>query len=577
MAIRILDSHVASTIAAGEVVERPSSVVKELVENSLDAGASSISVEIEDGGLKLIRVVDNGDGITSSEARIAVERFATSKIVNGNDLEYLSTLGFRGEALPSIAAVSNMTLVSRTSEEVAGTLLKLNFGEIVIEEPYGSPKGTTVSVERLFSNTPARLKFLKSHSSEAHRVQVVVQRLAFSFPSVSFRVTQDGRRTFSTIGSGDLVDVCSSIYGVKLARDLIRLGQDFESEDTGFRLRVGGLISPPHVNRASRGYINLLINRRWVQNRTLVYAIEQAYRGFLTTRKYPVAIIGLDIPPSDLDVNVHPAKLEVRLSREKEVFSSLERLVRASLISSSPVSHWPGLDTKVKEEFSLAQAPASLGHTRQSSMPVIRQIADDAPKHSQSAEVLSELKILGQLQNTYIVAEGSNGMYLIDQHAAHERVLFEKVWSGFQSNANHIQGLLDPVVLEIPSHLTLGLEMDLEKWNRFGFEIEHFGGNSYLIRGVVDYIANRDVSSILFEILEELDRYPSETPEWVEGLAKSIACHSAVKSGDTMAMDEMLSLAIQLEGTDHPLNCPHGRPTMIRFERAELDRQFGRI
>ena len=492
-------------------------------------------------------------------------------------MEYLSTLGFRGEALPSIAAVSNMTLVSRTSEEIAGILLKLNFGEIVIEEPYGSPKGTTVSVERLFSNTPARLKFLKSHSSEAHRVQVVVQRLAFSFPGVSFRVTQDGRRTFSTTGSGDLMDVCASIYGVKLASELIRLGQDFESEDAGFRLRVGGLISPPHVNRASRAYINLLINRRWVQNRTLVYAIEQAYRGFLTTRKYPVAIIGLDIPPSDLDVNVHPAKLEVRLSREKEVFSSLERLVRASLISSSPVSHWLGLDTKVAGESSFTQSAASLGHTRQPSLPLIGQIADDAPKSSNSAEVLSGLKVLGQLQNTYIVAEGFDGMYLIDQHAAHERVLFEKVWSGFQSNANHIQGLLDPVVLEIPSHLKSGLETDLEKWNRFGFDIEHFGGNSYLIRGVVDYIANRDVSSTLFQILEELDRYPSEAPEWVEGLAKSIACHSAVRSGDTMAMGEMVSLAIQLQDTNHPLNCPHGRPTMIRFERTELDRQFGRI
>ena len=425
MPIRVLPPQQAARIAAGEVVERPASVVKELVDNALDSGARSVTVEIRGGGLELIRVVDDGCGIPPDEAPLAFQRFATSKLPADGSLDSITTLGFRGEALPSIAAVAGVTLVTRTAEHSAGTLVEVTGGEVVRVAPQGNPPGTSVAVRGLFRSVPARLKFLRSASAESARAQTVVQQFALAFPEVRFRVEVEGKGAFTSPGSGSLRDACAAVYGGKLAQSLLEAASEDENDPDSPSIQ--GLISPPDVSRSTRGQISLLVNRRWIQSRALTFALEEAYQGFLMERRHPLAVVHIGVPPQDIDVNVHPSKLEVRFRQEREVFSTLQRAARAALVAQSPV---PTVRVGFQPSGPAGAVPGAGAAAQdvqvQQALSLFAPEGWSAPQAT-PRQVVPTLRVLGQMQSLYIVAEGPGGMYLVDQHAAHERVLYEKV------------------------------------------------------------------------------------------------------------------------------------------------------
>ena len=574
MPIRVLAPQMAARIAAGEVVERPASVVKELVENSLDAGATSVSVEIKGGGLELVRVVDNGEGIPPREVETAFQRFATSKLSGSDDLDSIATLGFRGEALPSIAAVSHVALLTRTAQESAGVLVEVEDGDIVQNVPQGSPTGTAVAISRLFRKVPARLKFLRSPSSESNRVQTVLHQLALAFPQVRFRLEVDGRTTLSTSGSGDLREVCSAIYGPATARTLLEVHGSAAEEASESAIGVDGLVSPPDTTRASRNYIHLLVNHRLVQSRTLAYAIEEAYQGFLMERRHPIALVHLTIPLDEVDVNVHPAKLEVRFHREREVFAALQRAVRGALVSLALVP-------TVRSPFTtpgLSAASSSPRLPGQTSRQALSLFASEevSERSVTPRDVVPSLRVLGQAQNVYIVAEGREGVYLVDQHAAHERVLYERVRKELDERSPQVQGLLEPVMIEAPPHLEEALTTHREEWAGSGFDLEHFGQHSFLLRAVPSHLREADPGSAFLSVMEDVEGNKRGGVEWLDRLASSVACHSAVRAGDTLTHEAMANLLAQLESADQPNTCPHGRPTMVHISSANLEREFGR-
>ncbi len=569
MPIRVLAPQLAARIAAGEVVERPASVVKELVENSLDACATHVSVEVGGGGLEMIRVVDNGEGIPPGEVELALRRFATSKLSTG-DLDRITTLGFRGEALPSIASVSTMALLSRQSDQPGGVLVEAEHGDIVRSVPQASPPGTSVTVRGLFRNVPARLKFVKSASVEASRVRALLHQLALAYPDTAFNLVVDGRRAFSCPGTGDLRDACSAVYGPKTARELLAVA--YPEQPVEGSATVRGLISPPEVTRSSRSGINIIVNRRWIQSRTLTFALEEAYQGFLMERRHPLAVVHIDLPPEDLDVNVHPAKLEVRFRKEREVFSTLQRGVRSALVAHAPV---PTVRPDVLSASSPSAPPpsASVEETRKALSLFAPE--DDGVRAPTPREVVPSMRVLGQVQNLYIVAEGPGGVYLVDQHAAHERVLYEQVREEMRDAGLQAQGLLEPVVVELTPAQEEAFEAHSGEWTRYGFELESFGPHSLLLRGLPSYLSDADPREAFLSVLEDIGE-GSATSDLEDHMVSSIACHSAVRAGKSMAHQEMANLLAQLEATSQPNTCPHGRPTMVHLSAAHLEREFGR-
>jgi len=571
MPIRVLSPQMAARIAAGEVVERPASVVKELVDNGLDAGATAISVEIRGGGLELIRVVDNGSGIPTEEAELAFHRFATSKLPPQGNLDSVTTLGFRGEALPSIAAVSIVSLITRPADQSAGILVEVAVGDIIRTAPQGSPPGTSIAVRDLFQNVPARLKFLKSTSAEASRVQTVLHQFALAFPEVRFQLDVDGRASFTSPGGGDLRDACSAVYGTKTARALLEVTS---LDDGADYLGVSGLISPPDLSRSSRSYINLFVNRRWIQSRALTYALEEAYQGFLMERRHPLAVIHLTVPPQEVDVNVHPAKLEVRFRQERDVFSTLQRAVRSALVTLAPV---PIVRSNITLSRLSATAPARpLGGLQSQQAISLFAPVEGTVIASTLREVVPSLRVLGQVQSLYIIAEGPEGVYLVDQHAAHERVLYEKVRSELRDSAPQVQGLLEPVVVDLPTIQEEALEAHRDEWTKYGFDLEAFGPHSYLIRALPVSLKDADPEHAFLAILEDVAQGEENVLDWEEKMVCSIACHSAVRAGKTLTQEEMESLLAQLEASNQPNTCPHGRPTMVHLSVAHLQREFGR-
>lgn len=571
MPIHILSSQLAAKIAAGEVVERPASVVKELVENALDAGATNVSVEIVGGGLELIRVVDNGCGIPAREVELAFSRFATSKLSTEGNMDSITTLGFRGEALPSIAAVSTVSLITRPIDQTAGTLVDVAAGEIIRNSPQGSAPGTSITVSNLFQNVPARLKFLKSKSAEISRIHVLLHHFAIAFPTVRFSLHLDGRTSFTSPGSNELLNACSAVYGTMTAKSLLNVayaGDDAEA------VNVQGLISPPDISRANRSYISIIVNRRWIHNRALNYAVEEAYRGFLVERRYPIAVIHLAIPTQDLDVNVHPAKLEVRFHHEREVFSILQRAIRAALVDLSPVPTVRSSFTSIRSTSTPSRS-ASFGSLQLNQALALYSSVETTDTALIPKAVIPSLRVLGQVQSLYIVTEGPDGLYLIDQHAAHERVLYEKIRANLMNNDPQIQGLLEPVVLELPTFLEEVLESHREEWSIYGFELDNFGPHSYLLRGFPAYINNTKPEESFLAILEEIGN-GDNVLDWDERMARSIACHSAVRAGKILIREEMEGLLEQLVVSAQPNTCPHGRPTMIHLSSAYLDREFSR-
>lgn len=587
MTIHVLSPEIASKIAAGEVTERPASVVKELVENSLDADATRISIDVRGGGIEYIRVTDDGTGIPGDEATVAFERFATSKLKDAHDLESVVTFGFRGEALPSIAAVSRVTMVTRTRDEDGGTQVDIEEGTLVNRQQVGTAPGTSVTVRGLFRNIPARRKFLRSTASEATRIQSVVGRFALARPDVSIGLSIEGTSAFITSGSGELREAVAAVYSPQVAEGMLDIETSVEDEAAPYAV---GLIGRPSLARSNRNHLTLYVNGRWVQNRSLTYALQEAYRGFLMERRYPIAVVNIRVPHSEVDVNVHPSKTEVRLQEEGRVFAALQRAVRQTLTANLPVqelsapatrsatannpidvrSYWP-VSSPTPDAQSVPDSQA--GVTTGSSLPGGQSQFLQQPLIPHRA--LPVLRVLGQIKTTYIAAEGPHGMYLIDQHAAHERVLFEKIKTEAKMGNPSTQGLIEPVTVDLTPEQIEIIESHASEIKSLGFEVGAFGGRTFVVRGVPSVFRQEDPAESLRDVLDlmaEGGGYES----WEERAAYSLACHGAIRAGKVLTSQETAELVRQLEQCSQPHTCPHGRPTMIHLSAARLEEEFGR-
>ena len=577
MAIRVLPAGVAARIAAGEVIERPASVVKELVENSLDAGARVIGVEIRHGGLASIRVTDDGCGIPADEVGLAFERHATSKLASVDDLADIGTLGFRGEALASIAAAASVRMTTRTADAESAAAVELEGGGIVRQSAAGAGVGTTIEVEALFSTIPARLKFIRSPAAETARVRQTVDHLAMAHPHIRFTLRTDGRLQLSTSGNGSLRDAVAAVHGAGLAQAMIEVGSW-----TG-AYPVWGLVGTPEQSRANRTGISLFVNSRWVQHRAVGVAIAEAYRGLLMEGRFPIAVVFLDVPPGEVDVNVHPNKREVRLSHEGDAFSSVQHAVRDALLAASPIAEGEGLLSQAAS--AAPPLPASFEMTfasqerEQSPLPEPAPVAEEA--HAPlvlppGASPLSRLRVLGQIANTYIVADGPDGMYLIDQHAAHESVLYYRLLRQWANSAPEVQPMLEPLPMGLTPQQMDALGEGRAVLERYGLLVEPFGDDTLLVRAVPVMARRVDAAKL---VAETLDGFAARTNGVDTHLsaAASIACHSAVRAGQTLDPQEMTALGEALASEMNPQHCPHGRPTVIRVSTDVLGRQFGRL
>ena len=575
-AIRVLPPEVAARIAAGEVVERPASVVKELVENALDAGASRVAVEVTAGGLDTIRVSDDGCGIAAAELATAFQRHATSKLEAGDDLSHILTLGFRGEALPSIAAVAEVEVVSRPPGCDSGAFLRSVPESPPEQGPRGAPAGTAVAVRRLFARQPARRKFLRAPSSEGNAIAAVVTHYALAYPEVRFSLTMDGRQALQTAGGGDLRDAVSAVYGPEVAAQMLAVAEEEgRRKEEGGEIAVRGLVGPPHLSRAGRGYVSIFVNRRWIQNRRLVYAVEEAYQGMLMVGRHPLAVVDLQLACEDVDVNVHPAKAEVRFRDESAVFGAVQRAVRRALLESAPVPAAFGGTEALRLGSGQAWTPPLWEHARrlEATAPSASGAAQ-APAAATPAQALPVLRVIGQLGGTYVIAEGPDGMYLIDQHAAHERVLYDGFCARRARRQPEAQALLEPLALELPPRQRALLTEEGPALAEHGFDLEPFGEEAYLVRALPRTLAEGELRETVLRFLDLL--LEEEEGDRRDRVAMSLACHGAVRAGKTLAPEEMRELVRQLEETESPHTCPHGRPTMLHMSADLLAREFGR-
>jgi DNA mismatch repair protein MutL len=570
MTIRILDKETINQIAAGEVVERPASVVKELVENALDAGASQIAVEIRGGGINLSRVTDNGVGIPADEVELAFERHATSKIKSSQDLLNIGSLGFRGEALPSIATVADVELVTCVDGEPSGTYLSLEGGVVTQKKSQSRTRGTTITARNLFRRVPARLKFLKSIPTETSHVANVVSQYALAYPEVAFSLAVDGKESLRTSGKGKLLEAIIDVYGVETAGKMLSVDSAAASWQGGPAtpdIHVSGMVGSPELGRAGRGYLSFFVNRRWVNGRILAYAVEEAYSGLLMTGKHPVAALDISMPPGEVDVNIHPAKSEVKFHNDAAIFRVVQKAVRQALVAQMPVP-------KIEEVVAPYHAPSSQSRQLWGRPESVAKPAPSGEVVPTLTASLPVLRVVGQVMNGYIVAEGPDGVYIIDQHAAHERIRFDLVKRQREQCKPEVQGLLEPATFEVTPRQDAIMRSCCEALADFGFGVESFGDRTYLVRSVPAMVAGDDWSAMLKELLDALSG--EERSKWEEKIVASIACHGAVKSGQTLSDDEMRALVRQLEQTANPHTCPHGRPTVIRLSAAQLEREFGR-
>jgi DNA mismatch repair protein MutL len=568
--IRQLDETLAARIAAGEVVERPASVVKELLENAVDAGATRIAIELEGGGQALIRVRDNGHGIPAEEIELALRRHATSKMAGLDDLFRIRTLGFRGEALPSIAAVAELEVATRVASQAHGVVVQAHGTQIGRPVPRGLPQGTTVTVRDLFASVPARLKYLKSRSGEVAAAQSVAVHYAMAYPHLHLSLYSDGRPVFSSPGGGQLRDVLGALYGAQVAARLLEI--QGEHRDTV----VWGYISPPDLHRPSRAYQSFFVNGRWVRNRMLSVALEEAYHTHLMVGRHPLGAVYLSLPPEAVDVNVHPTKAEVKFLYDREVFSAVRNAATATVVATMPE---PG---KVlagialprdgeAEQQSLGLEPAH-GFVEQ----VTPRDAAGSPTARPRSDMMPLLRVLGQANNLYIIAEGPDGVYMVDQHAAHERVLFDELSAAAATQTVQAQFLLEPLAVELSTGQFETLEECAEGLGALGFVVEPFGTSACLVRAVPAVLSASDPLDALCELLEQRWEGGDGQPGWRERSLTTIACKSAVKAGQTLSTEEMRQLIYRLETTSRPRTCPHGRPTMILLSSSQLEREFGR-
>ena len=560
MPIRVLDPQTVAKIAAGEVVERPASVVKELLENALDAGASRIDIEINGGGAGLIKVADDGCGIPAGELSLAFTRHATSKISSFDDLDNIKSLGFRGEALASIAAVADVEVTTAVAGSSSGSFLAMHGGREGAIRPAARACGTTVSVAHLFREVPARLKFLKSDSTETGHIVNVVSNYTLAYPEVRFRLTIDGRDTLSTPGNGNLSDAAAEVMGRETAVRMMPIASGSNP------LSITGLVAPPDASRSNRSGLYFFVNRRWVRSQMLSRAVEEAYHGLLTVGRYPVAIINLSLPPSEIDVNIHPAKTEIKFHEDSRVFDFVRQAVRSVLIGEAPVPI-------IGEPIAIYRPTAAQSSKTQVIEDLFAENKQLQPTGATTpARTLPALRPLGQVAGCYILAEGPDGLYIIDQHAAHERIMFEKVLDSRGRAEVQSQALLETQNIEL-SPVEAGRYQSLSQiLTGYGFILEDFGTSGLLVRAVPSLLAGGNWLATLREFLNS----PESITRGEERMAELIACHSAVRAGKALSMDEMRALLLDLEKAQVPNTCPHGRPTLMKLETVSLERHFKR-
>ncbi|WP_375345935.1 DNA mismatch repair endonuclease MutL [Priestia megaterium] len=618
-----LSDELSNKIAAGEVVERPASVVKELVENAIDANSTVIEIELEEAGLSKIRILDNGDGIASEDCLTAFKRHATSKIKTEQDLFRIRTLGFRGEALPSIASVSMLELKTSTGEE-AGTHLKLRGGEIVHHELTSSRKGTELVIENLFFNTPARLKYMKTVNTELGNVTDVVNRLAMSHPEVSIRLMHQGRQLLYTNGSGDVRQVLAAIYGMAVAKKMIPINvQSLDYE-------VNGYVALPEITRASRNYMSTIINGRFVKNYGLLKAVQQGYHTLLPIGRFPIVFLTITMDPLLVDVNVHPAKLEVRLSKEAELFELIEQGVKAAfkkqqLIPDAvvPTKSKSAVQPTEQQTFtfdhqsktsgyqpsntvrepSFKEAPARVDEImppvkteviRQDEelQPTFREIEHyeesveenaPIPEPNHSAEGQPEPRVpamypIGQMHGTYILAQNEKGLFIIDQHAAQERIKYEYFKRKLGEVDSEVQELLMPLTLEFSGNEALILEEYKDMLAEVGVFLEPFGQNSYIVRSHPQWFPKGEEQETIEEMIQQIFTMKRVNIEKLrEEAAIMMSCKGSIKANHHLRNDEIFALLETLRKTTDPFTCPHGRPIIIHHSTYEMEKMFKRV
>jgi DNA mismatch repair protein MutL len=581
MPIRILSDEVASQIAAGEVVERPASVVKELIENAIDAEAGHITIAIEGAGQTVIEISDDGMGIHPDDLPLALARHATSKLLSADDLFRIATLGFRGEALASIGSVSRLTLTSRLKNVETGFRLRVEGGRTEAPTPVGAPAGTVVRVENLFYNVPARRKFLKTERTERRQMDTLVTRYALAYPDIRFQLRQENRQSFQTSGNGDRREVLANIYGVEIAKKMI------EVSSFGEGLEISGFISPTSFTRSNRSEIVFFVNGRPIHDSALSTALIQAYHTLLMVGRYPMAILFLGLPPEMVDVNVHPAKSEVRFRDRNLVFRGVGRASRKALLANTPIPEVDGVGAQIRWSPTWGresiQRVGILDPAWEMANDKGEGIKGDLVNNLESVGqktlpkvTIPLLRLVGQVASVYLVAEGPDGLYLIDQHAAHERVLFERMLQQ-KTTSIPIQSLLEAVTAEFSPANTRLLEEQLHYIQDLGFQVEIFGQNTFIIRGVPTLLSDMDPILALNALVEDFEEDEAPLGEEIEAKIIGRICKkAAVKAGQILSPEEQKALLSDLESCQSPRTCPHGRPTMIHLSVDLLARQFGR-
>jgi len=577
MPIQLLTSETIGKIAAGEVVERPSSVVKELIENSIDAGASRIAVEIADGGGSLIRVSDDGTGMSIDDLFVAVLRHATSKLTGFDDLERLTTLGFRGEAIPSIGAVSNLVVRSTARGNATGARIGIEYGVTVAPRVEAVAAGTTVAVSDLFGNVPARRKFLRQPSTEASYISRLIGAYACNRSDICWSLVNEGRKVISTPGTGEDVDAAIGVFGAEVSDDVLVLRSE-GSDSAVPGVRVSGWISSPRVTRSHRQNLFFFVNGRMVQHRSLTYALEEAFHSLLMVGRHPVGMVRIELDPGQVDVNVHPTKAEVKFVDERAVCRAVQRATHEALmLQQQDVLPQVGFTAPEPRGASIEQGTFGTWVGQQGFGSRAPRETEDAGStqirpHPSGVPVM---RVLGQVGATYIVAEGPEGLFMIDQHAAHERVMYEKILGQMTSQAIERQPLLDPLVVELsPDELT-AFDRSVDELAEIGFEIDRFGEQSIAIRAVPAMVRGVDITDRIHLILQELAE-GGAGDSWLDSVAISAACHTSIRAGQPLSLPEMRELVAQLERTSQPRACGHGRPTMLHMSQTELERQFSR-
>ncbi len=579
--IKILPDTLINQIAAGEVVERPSSVVKELVENSIDANASKISVEVEMGGKKLIKVVDNGCGIAREDLPLALERHATSKIKTQEDLFKIATLGFRGEALASIGSVAQLKIASKPAGGISGYMIKNNGGKYGDIEPCGMAEGTEATVEQIFFNTPARLKFLKTDATEFEHITRYLTDVALMFHEIHVKLIADGRMVMDYPPTRDLFERVSNVCGAGIAKELVAV------EFLGGELRVRGWVGKPGIARSNRQSQYLFVNERPVESGIISRAVQNAYASLLPSGKYPFFILHIEVPYEKVDVNVHPRKKEVKFLSQSEVFQAVQAASKKALEGntlapeidgSTARSYWNTEKIFSSLSGARAEAPISVMFSEEMFAQTTDDFSSDQRIHQ---PLISGLRVICQIANSYILAHGEEGIVIIDQHAAHERVMYEyflqRAEKKITEKNTEVQQLLTPAVLELAPHEVALLIEEKATFVALGFQIDPFGGNTFHVHAVPSPLAKSDIAKVLRDVLDDLKEGSAKhVQEPQHRTICSMACRSAIKFGQQLSFEEMSALLLLLRATTQPHTCPHGRPTHVKLTFSELEKRFGR-